>query len=61
MMKNQRLYLELPGSMKLEMYAVSDNEFFLRGLSVTVNFAHDGIYQHLTINDGSTAQTARRI
>ncbi len=61
LMKNQRLFLELPGSMKLEMYAVSDTEFFLRSLSVTVKFANDGIYHHLTINDGSTTQTARRI
>jgi len=38
--------------MKLEMYAASDNEFFLRSLSVTVNFADD--YHHMTINDGST-------
>lgn len=60
-MKDQRLFLELPGSMKLEMYASLDNEFFLRSLSVTVNFANDGIYQYLTINDGSTSQTAKRI
>lgn len=47
--------------MKLEMYAVSDTEFFLRSLSVTVKFANDGIYHHLTIHDGSITQTARRI
>ncbi|WP_055666586.1 serine hydrolase [Desnuesiella massiliensis] len=60
-MKDQRLFLELPRSMKLEMYATSDNEFFLRSLSVTINFANDGINHYLTINDGSISQTAKLI
>jgi len=60
-MKDQRLFLELPGTMKLEMYASSDYEFFLRSLSVTINFANDGIHQYLTIHDGSDSQTAKRI
>lgn len=60
-MKDQRLFIELPGSMKLEMYASSDNEFFLRSLSVTINFVNDGVNYYLTINDGSDSQTAKRI
>jgi len=60
-LKDQRLFLELPGSMKLEMYASSDNEFFLRSLSVTINFVNDGVHYYLTINDGSDFQTAKRI
>jgi len=43
------------------MYASSDNEFFLRSLSVTINFASDGIHHYLTIHDGSDSQTAKRI
>lgn len=60
-MKDQRLFIELPGSMKLEMYASSENEFFLRSLSVTINFANDGVNYYLTINDGSYSQTAKLI
>ncbi len=60
-MKEQRLFLELPKTMKLEMYATSDNEFFLRSLSVTINFTSDGSNHYLTINDGSDSQTAKRI
>lgn len=43
------------------MYASSDNEFFLRSLSVTINFANDGVNHYLTIHDGSSSQTAKRI
>ena len=60
-MQDQRLFIEMPGSMKLEMYASSDNEFFLRSLSVTINFENDGVNYYLTINDGSDSQTAKRI
>lgn len=60
-MKDQRLFIEMPGSMKLEMYASSDNEFFLRCLSVTINFANDGVNYYLTINEGGDSQTAKRI
>ncbi len=60
-MKDKRLFIEMPGSMKLEMYASSDNEFFLRSLSVTINFANDGANYYLTINEGGDSQTAKRI
>lgn len=49
------------GMMKLEMYASSDEEFFLRNLSVTVHFSDDGYNYYLTVKDGAQAQRAKRI
>lgn len=61
LLENDRLFIEMPGSMKLELYAKSEHNFFLRGLSIDVDFVRSGNDELLQVVDGSEVQSAKRV
>lgn len=60
-MEEDRLMLQMPSTMKLEMHASSKNEFFLRGLSVSAHFSEKELEIYLSIDTGNGIQTAKKI
>lgn len=50
----------MPGSMKLELYAETEENFFLRGLSIDVDFITVDGKELVKIIDGTEVQTAER-
>ncbi|GIN93611.1 penicillin-binding protein 4* [Siminovitchia terrae] len=59
-LENNRLFIEMPGSMKLELYAKTEENFFLRGLSIDVDFITVDGKELVKIIDGTEVQTAER-
>lgn len=59
-LENDRLFIKMPGSMKLELHAKSEKNFFIRGLSIDVDFIKEGCKDFLKIIDGNDVQTAER-
>ncbi|MEK3886610.1 serine hydrolase domain-containing protein [Bacillus sp. FSL K6-3431] len=57
---NNRLFIEMPGSMKLELHAKTEKKFFLRGLSIDVDFTTEDGKELVKIIDGTDVQTAER-
>lgn len=60
LLENNRLFIKMPGSMKLELHAKADKKFFLRGLSIDVDFTVEDGKVLVKIIDGSEVQTAER-
>lgn len=50
----------MPGSMKLELYAKTEKKFFLRGLSIDVEFTKEDGKELVKIIDDTDVQTAER-
>ncbi|WP_107943489.1 serine hydrolase domain-containing protein [Metasolibacillus fluoroglycofenilyticus] len=59
-LENNRLFIEMPGTMKLELYAKAEKEFFLRGLSIEVSFITENGKELIRIVNGVEVQTAVR-
>jgi CubicO group peptidase (beta-lactamase class C family) len=59
-LENNRLFIEMPGSMKLELHAKTEKKFFLRGLSIDVDFTTEDGKELVKIIDGTEVQTAER-
>ncbi|PGK34688.1 penicillin-binding protein [Bacillus anthracis] len=59
-LENNRLFIEMPGSMKLELYAKTEKKFFLRGLSIDVEFTTEDGKELVKIIDDTDVQTAKR-
>ncbi|GIP64575.1 penicillin-binding protein 4* [Virgibacillus pantothenticus] len=59
-LENNRLFIEIPGSMKLELHAKTEKKFFLRGLSIDVDFTTEDGKELVKIIDGTEVQTAER-
>src|SRR5699024_472168 len=59
-LENNRLFIEMPGSMKLELHAKAEKKFFLRGLSIDVDFTTEDGKELVKIIDGTDVQTAER-
>lgn len=60
LLENNRLFIKMPGSMKLELHAKSEKKFFLRGLSIDVDFTAEDGKVLVKIIDGNEVQTAER-
>lgn len=60
-LENNRLFIEIPGSMKLELHAKAEKKFFLRGLSIDVNFSKEDGKELVKIIDGNEVQTAVKV
>ncbi|MGN7896329.1 serine hydrolase domain-containing protein [Bacillus sp. 22475] len=60
LLENNRLFIKMPGSMKLELHAKTEKNFFIRGLSIDVDFTTEGSKDLIKIIDGTEVQTAER-
>jgi hypothetical protein len=59
-LENNRLFIEMPGLMKLELYAKTEKRFFLRGLPMVVDFTSEDGKELVKIIHGDDVQTANR-
>jgi len=59
-LENNRLFIKFPGSMKLELYAKTEKSFFIRGLSIDVDFTTEGSKELIRIVDDAEVRTAER-
>lgn len=59
-LENNRLFIEMPATMKLELHAKTEKKFFLRGLSIDVDFTIEDGKELVKIIDGADVQTAER-
>ncbi|RST59331.1 serine hydrolase domain-containing protein [Siminovitchia terrae] len=60
-LENNRLFIKMPGSMKLELHAKTENNFFIRGLTIDVDFTTEGSKELVKIIDGTEVQIAETI
>lgn len=59
-LENNRFFIEIPGSMKLELYAKTEVNFFLRGLSINVDFTTEDGKELVKIIGDTDVQAAER-
>ncbi|ARV46481.1 penicillin-binding protein [Bacillus subtilis] len=61
--ENERLYLEITGQLRLELFPSSETRFFLRSLSVEVEFmlGDDAVKSFILYEDGSEEEAVRTI
>ncbi len=59
--ENERLYLEITGQLRLELFPSSETRFFLRALSVEVEFmlGEDAAKSFILYEDGSEEEAVR--
>lgn len=56
-----RLFIEMPDTMQLELHAKTEKRFFLRGLSIDVDFTTEDGKELVKIIDGTDVQTALQL
>ncbi len=59
--ENERLYLEITGQLRLELFPSSETRFFLRSLSVEIEFmlGEDAAKSFILYEDGSEEEAVR--